>query len=138
MGAVAAPVDEMTPRQEGFDLAGRERVTGFDRGFAGHHVENLVQEFLMMEVKGFLFAALEEFSKKIKRVEAVEETREGMNADRAGPHRRRFNAEAVQQRLNLFEQFLLSLTGWEREGNQKPLAFERASRDSCEQIFRAC
>jgi hypothetical protein len=57
VGAVATSVDEMSPGQKRIDLGGRERVAGFDGGLAGHHVENFVEEFLLIQIEGFLFAA---------------------------------------------------------------------------------
>ncbi len=58
-----------------------------------------------------------------------------MDRDGAGTDRGGFDSEAVEQGLNLFEQFLLAFAGGKGEGNQKPLAFERAARDSGEQVL---
>jgi hypothetical protein len=68
MRAIAAPVNEMAPRQQSFDLTRRKRIACFDGRLAGHHVEDFVQEFFLMHVKRFLFAAFKQFSEKINRV----------------------------------------------------------------------
>ena len=59
VGAVAAAVDEMAAGQQGIDLGGGEGVAGFDGGFAGHHVEDFVQEFFLVQIEGFLLAAFQ-------------------------------------------------------------------------------
>ncbi len=50
--AVAASVDEMTAGEQGVDLGGGERIARLDGRFAGHHVENFVQEFFLMQDRG--------------------------------------------------------------------------------------
>src|SRR4051812_23640176 len=71
--AVAAAVDQLAAGEQGFDLAGGERVARFHRGFAGHHVEHFVQQLFIVQVEQLLLAALEQFRDEPSRLETVEE-----------------------------------------------------------------
>ena len=84
VGAIAGAIDEMSAGEERFDFAGREGVAGFDGGFAGHHVEDFVEEFFVVDVEGFAFAALEDFLEEFDGVQAVEEAGKGVDADGIG------------------------------------------------------
>ena len=44
VGAVVRIAHQMSIGQQGFDLAGREPVAGFDRRFAANHVQQLVEQ----------------------------------------------------------------------------------------------
>ena len=59
MRAVAGSIDQISPGQKRLDFPGGERVAGFHGGLAGHHVEDLVQQFFLVQIEQFLFAALQ-------------------------------------------------------------------------------
>ena len=76
-----------------FDLGGGERVAGFDGGFAGHHVENFVQEFFLVQVEQFLFAAFQKFGEEFGGVEPLQEAWKCVNGDGIGADGGGFDAE---------------------------------------------
>ncbi len=127
MRAVAAAIDEMTPRQQRLDLLRREGVARFHGRFAGHHVEHFVQEFFVAEVERFLLAAIEHVGEEFRRVKTLEEAWKRMDGDGSRPDRGGFDSQALQERLNLFQQLLLFFAGRQGDWDQQPLAFQRAA-----------
>ena len=135
MGAIAAAVDEMATSQKRLDLGGGKRVAGFDGRLACHHVEDLMQQFLVIEIEGLLFAALQKLAEEVGGVETFQKAGKCVNGDGIGTDGGGFDAEPRQQRLNLFEQFLLPAVGGDRKRDEKPLAFQGAARQPRQQVF---
>ena len=59
MRAVARALDQFPPVEQRFDFLRCERIAGLDRGFARHHIQHFVKQFLFVKVKQFLFAAFQ-------------------------------------------------------------------------------
>jgi len=135
MRAVAAAVDEVATSEKRVDLGGGKGVAGFDGGLAGHHVQDLVEKFFVVQIEGLLFAALEKLAEEVGGVETFQEAGKRVNGDGIGTDGRGFDAEARQQGLNLFEQFLLPGARGDGERDKKALALERAAGQARQQVF---
>jgi len=96
VGAVAGAIDEFAAGEQRFDLAGGERVSGFDGGFARHHVEDFVEHLLFGEVEELLFAALEEVGDELGGAEFFQKRWERMDGEGVGGEGGDFDAEAIQ------------------------------------------
>src|SRR5258705_5408510 len=55
--AIARALDQLPAGEQGLDFGGGQGVAGLHRGLAGHHVEDLVEEFLLVQVEQLLLAA---------------------------------------------------------------------------------
>ena len=81
MRAIAGPIDQIPPRQQRFDLALREWIAGLHRGLAGHHVEDFVQQFFLVQVEQLLLAALEKLADEISRLKLFEKRWKRLHRD---------------------------------------------------------
>jgi len=101
--AKRASIDEIPPGQQGLDLTLRQRVPGFHRGFAGHHVEDFVEQLFIVQVEQFLFAALEQLADEVAGVELFEEGRKALHGDAVRAERCDVDAETREHRLDVFK-----------------------------------
>ena len=134
-GQLLRALDQLAAGEQRLDLGGRQRVAGFDRGLAGHHVEHLVQQFFLVQVQQFLFAVLQQLAHELGRVELFEERRERLHRHRVRPERRDLDPEPYEQRLDLLEQRHLPRLSGHRDRDQQPLRFERPARDARDQLL---
>src|SRR5205823_7744416 len=70
--AVARAVDQLPPGEQRLDLRRRERVAGLHRRLARHHVQDFVEQLLLVHVEQLLFAALEQLAHEISRLQPLE------------------------------------------------------------------
>src|SRR5438105_3147797 len=49
--AVAGPLHQLAPREQRVDLCGGEWVARLDGGLAGHHVQDFVEDLLLVQVE---------------------------------------------------------------------------------------
>jgi hypothetical protein len=104
-GEISTPtLDQLASGQQRFDLARGQGVAGLHRGLAGHHVEDAVEQFLLVEVVKLLFAPLEQLADELAGVQLLHERGEGVDRDTAGAEGRNFDAQPVEQRLDVVEQ----------------------------------
>jgi hypothetical protein len=135
VGAVAGAVYQVALGEEGFDHSGGEGVAGFDGGFAGHHVEDVVEEFFLGEVEDFLFAAFEEGGDEVGGVELGEEGGETEDGDLVGAGGCEVDAEAFEEGADLFDEVGLAVAGGEDGGDEEALGFEGAAGDAGEEFL---
>src|SRR5256885_12207086 len=104
MRAIARSADQIFSRQQRLDLALRERIARFHRGLAGHHVEDLVEQFFLVKIEQFLLAALKQLADELGGVELLQKARETLDCDRLRTKARQLDSEATEQRLDLIQQ----------------------------------
>src|SRR5256885_8151939 len=104
MRAIARSADQIFSRQQRLDLALRERIARFHRGLAGHHVEDLVEQFFLVKIEQFLLAALQQLADELGRIQLLQKAWEALNRNGLRPEARQLDSQSLQQRLDLIQQ----------------------------------
>ena len=105
MGAGGGSFGGVAERDDVRELGLAEFVPRFDRGFARHHVEDLVQRFFLGRDEALALDALEEFVEECAGIDIAgeEEGWDAGNSYGSGAHRRGADPDAFKEFLEIVE-----------------------------------
>ena len=134
MGAGGGAFDFLPLLEEGGKFLGGEFIAGFDGGFAGHHVEDVVECGFGglrgggVGVEVAFGGAVEEVGEEVVGIDVSieEEGGEGVKGQGLWADGLEFDADAIKEGLELFGQGEVSGGKVEDDGDEQALAFEFA------------
>lgn len=114
-----------------------EAITGFDSGFACHHVDDFMERFFFGRGKWAACGPFEEILQEIERIDAAleQERRKRANTDGVWREPLEFDAAALEERAERLDGIDVRWGRGVCDGREESLAFEWACRQSLPEAF---